>query len=56
MKKINISQKELEALSLEALNQHCPLCGQIGKDNYCENCKFKWKKGYLYFSNTLIRE
>lgn len=51
MKKIKVSQKQLEELSLESLYQHCPFCGKIGKNHYCKDCNFKWKKGYLYFSN-----
>jgi len=52
--KIKVSQKQLENLSLNALYQHCPLCGVIGKNYYCKKCNFKWKKGRIYFSNNKI--
>ena len=50
--KIEVSLGELEKLSLEALSEHCPLCGEICKDLYCPKCDFKYEKGKLYFSNT----
>jgi hypothetical protein len=29
----------------------CPLCGNVNvKNNICNLCGFKWKKGYVYFS------
>lgn len=46
-----ISIKELEEISLEALYQHCPLCGQICSNFYCEKCKFKYEKDKVYFCN-----
>lgn len=31
----------------------CPLCGNVNIDvNTCGMCGFKWKKGYLYWSNN----
>lgn len=44
--------EELEKASLEEPWKHCPLCGTKSKTNKCELCGFKWKKGYVYFSNT----
>jgi len=51
MKEIKINQNELEKLSLEALSQNCPLCGEICENLYCPKCDFKYEKGRLYFSN-----
>ena len=49
-KKNKMSKKTLEDISLDALYQHCPLCGRTCKNFYCKKCDFKYKKGYLYFS------
>jgi len=43
--------KELEELSLKALYQHCPLCGEIRENHYCKSCDVKWKEGYLYWGS-----
>lgn len=51
-KEIKVSQKELENNSLDDLYQHCPLCGKIGKNQFCKQCNFKWKKGYVYFNKS----
>lgn len=36
----------------------CPLCGNVNvKNNACNLCGFKWKKGYVYFSgNTSVSD
>lgn len=44
--------QELEEASLAAVALHCPLCGVIGKQNFCKSCNFKWGNNKLYISNT----
>ena len=51
-KEIKISQEALEELSLRALYQHCPLCGLLCQDFYCNVCDFKYEEGKVYFSDN----
>jgi hypothetical protein len=35
----------------------CPLCGNVNiSSNTCGLCGFKWKKGYVYYSNTNVAD
>jgi hypothetical protein len=47
--KIKITEHGLTELSLKSLYRHCPLCGQLKENHYCEECKFKWEDDKLYF-------
>ena len=42
----------LEKISLDGLNQHCPLCGRVGKNLYCKECDFKWEKDMIYINKS----
>ena len=35
----------------------CPLCGNVNiTTNTCGVCGYKWKKGYVYYSDTSIAD
>jgi len=53
-KKIELELKRLENASLDALWSLCPKCGQKAENEYCKDCDFHYKKGYVYFSGCPI--